>query len=356
MSSYSYERPKWTTPVITWSFAAAAGVFSNAIGPDYQALVQQAVARWDGVAGISLVQAPDSADAGIRIGFSAFGPNSSEIGETNYTYYNGPAPAFAPGITVAAEDPAERGLGSTLLYAGTQTSLYQVILHELGHALGLGHSTDPASVMYPVATPANRDLNAGDLEAIQGLYGAQGFVMTDITTGASSTPAGDPYPADGPVGYLQRQFIYPGSNGVVIAAQASNVFVHTGDGDDAITVVSGQNVLDAGQGSNFLTGGSGNDTFFVDGRGGQVTWGTLVNFHPGDTATLWGYTAGTSTFTWADDEGAAGYTGRTLHADLAGGGTASITFAGQTTADTTRFALTTGSVGGNDYLAITNLG
>ena len=180
--------------------------------------------------------------------------------------------------------------------------------------------------------------------------------MTDTATGVSSHPDGDAYA--GPVSYLQQQFIYAGPDGVAVAAQAPNAFIHTGSGNDAISVSSGQNVLDGGTGSNFLTGGTGNDTFFLDGRGGQVTWGTLVNFHAGDTATLWGFLGGTSTYTWADGEGAAGYTGRTLHADLAGRGgvTASVTFAGLTAADTERFAITTGTVGGSPYLAVTNLG
>ena len=357
MVEFALEGPKWTTPVVTWSLAAAGGVFTDSIAPVYQALVQQAAAEWDDVAGITLQQVADSASADIRIGFGEFGAGAGEIGETDYSYYSGTPETFAPGVTVRVEDPVEHGLATvagTAIYTGTQTSMYQVILHEVGHALGLNHSTDVNAVMYPSAGAANRDLDASDIAGIQSLYGAPDFAMTDTTTGAASHPDGTAY--SGPVGYLQRQIILTSADGVAVAANAPSVFIHTGSGDDAISVSSGQNVLDGGEGSNFLTGGSGNDTFYVDGRGGQVSWGTLVNFHPGDTATLWGFTAGASALAWADGDGTAGYTGRTIHADLTGGGgvTTSITFAGLTAADTARFAVTTGSVGGNSYLAITN--
>lgn len=46
--------------------------------------------------------------------------------------------------------------------------------HELGHSLGLGHSSDPDAVMYP--TYSIRDsksfkLSQDDIEGIQKLYG-----------------------------------------------------------------------------------------------------------------------------------------------------------------------------------------
>lgn len=357
MSTYALEGPKWTTPVITWSFAYPGGVFTGAVAPAYQALVQQAMAVWDDAAGIALQQVPDSAAPDIRIGFRTFGLAVLQIGQSSYSYTTGATQVFLPGVTVEIEDPAEHALsGADAVYAGTQTSLLQVVAHEVGHALGLGHSTDPTAIMYPVASAQNRVLDASDLDGIHALYGAPSFARTNTTTGVSDHPDGTAYA--GPVAGLQQQYVYAGADSVAVAAQAANVFIHTGDGNDAISVTSGDNVLDAGQGSNFLTGGSGTDTFFVDGRGGQVSWGTLVNFHAGDHATLWGFTADVSSYTWADDEGAAGYTGRTLHADLTGKGgvTTSITFAGLTVADTARFVISTGSVGDSAYLAITNPG
>ena len=171
--------------------------------------------------------------------------------------------------------------------------------------------------------------------------------------GQQTTLVGEQY--DGPVSYLQSQLIYDSADPAVIVAHTDNAFIKSFSGFCAIQVAGGRNVVDAGPGSNFIVGGTGDDTFFLNGSQGAVTWDTITGFHAGDTVTMFGFHAGTSSFAWTDAEGAAGYTGRTIHADLPGTGgiTASLTFAGTTAADTDGYAVTTGTVGGVDYLAVT---
>jgi Ca2+-binding RTX toxin-like protein len=93
-------------------------------------------------------------------------------------------------------------------------------------------------------------------------------------------------------------------------------------------------VLDGGSGSNFITGGSGADTFFVDDRAAPTDiWSTVDNFRAGDAATVWGVTAQDFGLAWMDSQGASDFTGLTLHATAAGRATASLTLAGYTQAD-----------------------
>jgi len=210
---YAFEGPKWASRTITWSFANstygqdAATPFSSSIGAAYQSTVQQAVQRWAAVSGLNLVQQADSADptkaANIRIGFADLGtPTSYVVGYTSYHYTTSStgAPAFSPDTVLRLEDPGldplVAGSGGSLTYQGFSTTFYQTILHEFGHALGLGHSTDVNAVMYPTLGTADPDLNANDIAGIQALYGTSPTGTTQVA--ATSAPAtAAPVPAKG---------------------------------------------------------------------------------------------------------------------------------------------------------------
>jgi len=164
------------------------------------------------------------------------------------------------------------------------------------------------------------------------------------------------HPYVGPVAGLQSEFVDVTSHNLNITATKSNMFIHTGNGADAVVVLSGRNVVDGGGGSNFLTGGTGTDTFFVDTRGAsQDIWSTVKGFHFGDDATMWGILPSSAKISWVDGDGAVGAKGLTLHASLTGGRViASLTLAGFSTADLASGRLTTsfGHNGGGDYLYV----
>jgi hypothetical protein len=58
-------------------------------------------------------------------------------------------------------------------HAGAIVDLFSVALHETGHALGLGHSSNPGAVMYPYYR-MQTGLTSDDIAGIQALYGAIG--------------------------------------------------------------------------------------------------------------------------------------------------------------------------------------
>ena len=190
-----------------------------------------------------------------------------------------------------------------------------------------------------------------------------GFVhYTDAASGQSGEEQGQVY--SGPVAGLQAQYLWSGSDAVAIRSDTPSAFLHGGPADDALQATSGSNVLDGGAGSNFLVGATGSDggtdTFYVDGRGGATTWSSIVNFHHGDTMTLWGFVPGTSTSPAYVMDGTAGYQGATIHSELNGAGTGvneSVTFAGIGASQaTTDFTTATGVIGGTPYLTVTYTG
>jgi phospholipase/lecithinase/hemolysin len=177
------------------------------------------------------------------------------------------------------------------------------------------------------------------------LSGRPALQVQDATTGKAVTAEGQAY--TGPVSGLQQQYAPITADNLDVAATTPDWFIHTGAGNDAIAVSSGNNVLDGGAGSNFLVGGSGTDTFFVDDRASAAAvWSTVADFHAGDAATIFGLAPGVGTLTYADGQGATGYTGLTLHATTPGTTSASLTLAGFTTADLSngRLSVSSGTI------------
>jgi hypothetical protein len=199
-----------------------------------------------------------------------------------------------------------------------------------GFALGIADGTQTASDSKTSVIEAAPPLQTGQ----SGSTGADNFTISDETTGLQTAAVGSPY--TGPITGISDDIILVSADNLNITANIANVFIHSGSGNDALNVsaANGNNILDGSTGSNFLVGGTGTDTFFVDDRGPTADiWDTVANFHAGDAATIWGVTPADFNLAWVDGQGAAGYTGLTLHATAAGKPTASLTLAGFTSTD-----------------------
>jgi hypothetical protein len=283
------------------------------------------------------ISAPASATVGQGQATAISGVSLSESGNTA-----GETFTVTLADTNGALSASATGGGDVVSGSGTTSLAIAGSLAQVNSVLGTLTDTDATTPSDTITVNAGDSLgNTASPQTIavtvNGGPTPEAFAIDDVTTGVQSLSQGTPY--SGPVAALVDQYIYTGADNMNVTALVPNTFIHTGGGEDAIDVshVGGINVLDGGTNSNFLVGGTGSsssDTFFVDDRGPSADiWSTVANFHAGDAATIFGITQNGFNTAWVDGQGAAGYTGLTLHVTASGVPTASLTLSGYTTAD-----------------------
>ncbi|XP_002754394.4 matrilysin [Callithrix jacchus] len=162
------DHAKWTSKVVTYRIMSYTRDLPRIT---VERLVSKALNMWGKEIPLRFRKLPWGT-ADIMIGFArgAHGDPYPFDGPGNTL-----AHAFAPGPGLGGDahfDEDERwtdgsSLGINFLYAAT---------HELGHSLGMGHSSDPNAVMYPTygnGDPQNFKLSQDDIKGIQKLYGTR---------------------------------------------------------------------------------------------------------------------------------------------------------------------------------------
>jgi len=151
---------RWGQSALTYSINTAGCNLGGAA----VAIIMNAFALWQAASKgrFTLTSVPAGGNLQVSFGGAAVNAKFGRAGGVAGVGY-------PPSSGVVQLDSAETWSVATPAAAG-QVSLLAVVLHEIGHALGLAHSNNPASLMYPFGPPL-ATIDAESVEALQSIYG-----------------------------------------------------------------------------------------------------------------------------------------------------------------------------------------
>jgi Matrixin len=182
------EGAKWDSNVITWSLAGTPGANGSQANSAYETDLQQAFATWSAASGITFEEVSGSGKSDISVGFGDL--STASTGVVGYTTYQAKNGQMA-GANIELEDPNQdalvAGAGGQLTYSGTDATLEQVMLHEIGHAFGLADNADQNSIMYYDMGSNNRTLDSTDIAGAQSMYNPPSSTAASVASNTSGT-------------------------------------------------------------------------------------------------------------------------------------------------------------------------
>jgi hypothetical protein len=168
---------RWSPPTIRWYYnpARASAPFTDV--PATIALIEEAMAEWEGVSGIRFqfqgltTRNPTDWDDGVTvIGWNPSGQGSygGGVADAPWEVYLslGYWPMFEGFVAI---DHSFCPL--TWPAAEREFVFRQLMVHELGHLLCLGHSDNPNSVLFAGPYNGVQSVRSDDIAAAQALYG-----------------------------------------------------------------------------------------------------------------------------------------------------------------------------------------
>jgi hypothetical protein len=182
MAAYVLEGPRWGTGVAGTGGGTVSWAADSSVPATFVSDIKAAFADWSAHASISFQQIDSAAGAQIRFSSSYIDGLNNVLGHTDYTYSG---QSFISANVTFDNSEGWHTSGSQIVSSGG-VDVFVLALHEIGHALGLGHYDSTPTVMNAYLSLSVTDLSASDISGIQALYGAP--MTTEVVSTTSATP------------------------------------------------------------------------------------------------------------------------------------------------------------------------
>lgn len=249
--------------MVTWSLATSglstdgfSTSLANFMPSGFESEVRRAFQAWEDVADIRFVEVDDASDVNIRLGAADIDGQGGALGSALTSFDGGVIQESR--ITVDLSEPWRIDVTSG------GTSVFSVVAHEIGHALGIGHDTTHLALMFPLNFNS-QSLLANDISVARAIYGDENEDRPVIAVGGGA--------ADSLVGGTGDDALGGGDGEDTLFGDDGLDVIAGGGGADLLIGGAGNDLVEGGDGADMLYGNQGGDLLYGNGGADQIFGG-----------------------------------------------------------------------------------